>query len=610
MSAETIGCEKQKMMLALLPAKSRETCEKAWKEFLNYSGFDEETMPTEDDYMFYFQHLRNEKKFKATALWSVYWRLNSMHTRIFGAHLQKWPKLTMVLKGYQGDTLKKADIFTLQQLETFVADSSLSCGYWSVRKAAVCVAYFGGHRMCEMRTINIEDLLETTEGVYISFARAKQRGSVSKTSRYLVPKQDPSKASTSSSVCWASILMQYVARVIQDTNQSSGPLFRTARKFGEILKGAMGVNTLYQIGVEVAQHLNLPSPTKFSGHCFRRTSATHAADRGATTMDMKRHFDWKNDAMPMEYVAKSKAQNKKMAQFLLKSPKKSNDEPLKKNCSTEETHEMDTNDKDPLELGDDLAFPLQEPKIVPDASQHCSQITSQSAVTVKSGEKVMLLNNCVEYPHLNNIIYSGSSTSTSGSSHTPSTFPDHPSLDSLSPDSQLQDRPSPDRMSPDQPSMDCLYQDYLSVDRKSPDIILGLPVSEPPVSGPPDSGQPTSGPPDSEQPTSGPPDCKPPVFEHYASGPSTSEPPSKRATEQTLLPKVEFIETLTTEVGVQTDQVNCQTVTETEKRLLEVIEIMKHENHSLAKKVSYLTIAIRKLQDTKKPKVSHLERQT
>ena len=64
----------------------------------------------------------------------------------------------------------------------------------------------------------------------------------------------------------------------------------------------MSKNLLYDIGKNVARRLQLDNPESYTGHCFRRTSATMAADGGATTQQMQRAFGWKSAATAQKYV--------------------------------------------------------------------------------------------------------------------------------------------------------------------------------------------------------------------------------------------------------------------------------------------------------------------
>ena len=51
----------------------------------------------------------------------------------------------------------------------------------------------------------------------------------------------------------------------------------------------IGINTLGEMGKKVAIFLNLSQPSLYTGHAFRRSSATFLADSGADISVLKRH---------------------------------------------------------------------------------------------------------------------------------------------------------------------------------------------------------------------------------------------------------------------------------------------------------------------------------
>jgi integrase len=55
----------------------------------------------------------------------------------------------------------------------------------------------------------------------------------------------------------------------------------------------------------------------FTGHCFRRTSATWLADSGADIMKIKRHGGWKSNSVAEGYVKDSLENKKKIATDIL-----------------------------------------------------------------------------------------------------------------------------------------------------------------------------------------------------------------------------------------------------------------------------------------------------
>lgn len=56
---------------------------------------------------------------------------------------------------------------------------------------------------------------------------------------------------------------------------------------------------------KIAEYLNLPDPTKYTGPCFRRTSATILIDAGGDLMALKRHGGWKSSVIAEGYVDNS-----------------------------------------------------------------------------------------------------------------------------------------------------------------------------------------------------------------------------------------------------------------------------------------------------------------
>jgi integrase len=71
------------------------------------------------------------------------------------------------------------------------------------------------------------------------------------------------------------------------------------------------VNTIGGIPKKIATALGLSEPANYTGHCFRRSSASLLADAGADMHTLKRHGGWKSDNVAEGYVEAS-VQNKKI----------------------------------------------------------------------------------------------------------------------------------------------------------------------------------------------------------------------------------------------------------------------------------------------------------
>ena len=97
-------------------------------------------------------------------------------------------------------------------------------------------------------------------------------------------------------------------------------------------KNVLGHNTIAKIPNKVAKFLkeNLPSfnkdPATFTGHCFRRTAATWAADDGISLINLKRFGRWKSDDVAQGYIDESvKAKEKSANNVALPDAKKLNE---------------------------------------------------------------------------------------------------------------------------------------------------------------------------------------------------------------------------------------------------------------------------------------------
>jgi integrase len=75
-------------------------------------------------------------------------------------------------------------------------------------------------------------------------------------------------------------------------------------------KQVVGINTFYKMPRMIAEFLKLPLPESYTGHCFRRSSATLLANTGANTLMMKRHGGWKSNSVVEGYIDES-VENKK-----------------------------------------------------------------------------------------------------------------------------------------------------------------------------------------------------------------------------------------------------------------------------------------------------------
>lgn len=79
---------------------------------------------------------------------------------------------------------------------------------------------------------------------------------------------------------------------------------------GKIINQVMGINKIGMLPKEIATYLELPDANSYTGHTFRRTSATLLTNGGASMTTLKRHGGWKSSNVAEGYIADS-IQNKR-----------------------------------------------------------------------------------------------------------------------------------------------------------------------------------------------------------------------------------------------------------------------------------------------------------
>lgn len=111
---------------------------------------------------------------------------------------------------------------------------------------------------------------------------------------------------------FASIVREYIK--LRPSNAKTDRLFLQWRS-GKCVNQVMGKHSIANIPKEVAKYLNLPEPLKFTGHSFRRTSASVAVDEGLTMDEIKRIGPWESTKVAEKYVQASLARKRKVAKM-------------------------------------------------------------------------------------------------------------------------------------------------------------------------------------------------------------------------------------------------------------------------------------------------------
>ncbi|KAJ8979071.1 hypothetical protein NQ317_011472 [Molorchus minor] len=79
----------------------------------------------------------------------------------------------------------------------------------------------------------------------------------------------------------------------------------------------VGINIFGKMPTDIARFLKLPNSELYTGHCFRRTSASLLADSGANLCAIKRHGGWKSSSVAEGYLEDSLENKKRIACHIL-----------------------------------------------------------------------------------------------------------------------------------------------------------------------------------------------------------------------------------------------------------------------------------------------------
>ena len=244
----------------------------------------------------FIKQLREDKAFASSSLWSMYSMVNSVSKGKYSFNMKQYCKVLHLLKSYDTDVQKKANIFSTKDINRFVHEDGITTPYWMVRKVVACLAYYGGLRHTEMMGLQVELCESTPEGVYVTHMRSKQKSDKRNNAKFLVPR-------TKGNSC-ADVLELYL-RTIKDTlGKVTGRLLwtGTAKAFIHL---PLGRNMVCKVPSEMAKRLQLETPKSYTFLSFRRSAAAAAADSGATSNQMMDFFGWTSSKMTTDYGSNS-----------------------------------------------------------------------------------------------------------------------------------------------------------------------------------------------------------------------------------------------------------------------------------------------------------------
>lgn len=274
----------------LLPEKSKRRYEKEYEIFCKWivrkgiTSFDKE-----DIYLVYFSEL--SASCQPSTLWSKYSMLKTMLKLKKNIDISRYFKVIAFLKKKMvGFRPKKSKILSPDDVEKFL--SNAPDNIYLLHKVATIFGIAGACRREELTNLLIENVKEESSMILVKIPDNKTHTSRS----FVITGERNLKC-----------VRKYTLLRPKHTPHKR---FFVQYHNGECSIQCVGINKFGKIPSDVAAYLRLPHPEAYTGHCYRRSSATALADAGVGITNLKRHGGWQSTKVAEGYLDES-LENKK-----------------------------------------------------------------------------------------------------------------------------------------------------------------------------------------------------------------------------------------------------------------------------------------------------------
>ncbi|XP_043283728.1 uncharacterized protein [Venturia canescens] len=273
----------EKTKIDLLPSKSKKIYEYTYDAFVKWKRERKTNLTSETILMAYFKEL--SEKYKPSTLWSIYSMLKATlkikeKIEIDTYHTFK----EFIKKQSSGFTSNKSKVFTSENIQKFLSEAPNS--QYLATKVALIFGISGACRSNELVKIKLDDIKKQGDLLVVNLPAITAK----KPRTFVIAEE------------FTQIVQQYTDRRPQ--NATTDRFFVNFQK-GKCTSQVIGIHKFSRMPKEIATYLKLDDPAKYTGHAFRRTSATLLADSGANMVTLKRPGGRKSGKVARSYVEKS-----------------------------------------------------------------------------------------------------------------------------------------------------------------------------------------------------------------------------------------------------------------------------------------------------------------
>lgn len=260
-----------------------------------------------------FKFIDLTETYKPSSLWSFFSMLKLTVQQHNNINID-YPRLNSFLKKYKtGFVQKKSLIFDPEDVRRFLDEApdsmylhvkvrsffffQIMSNYSLFVKVILIFGIFGATRGDELTKVCVEHLVKQGDIYVVKIPDTK-----TKQPRSFVLEGEN-----------ATYVNNYLKLRPMDISTNR---FFISYKNGKCAKQVIGKNTIQSAPKTIAKFLNLDNPSGYTGHSFRRSSATILADAGADLLMLKRHGGWKSSTVAEGYVAESVGNKRKIGQLI------------------------------------------------------------------------------------------------------------------------------------------------------------------------------------------------------------------------------------------------------------------------------------------------------